>query len=116
MSTKAGELYERALAGTVKSLGISHQVTISTLTNFADIYLRQGWYEEALKFYGWTREISREGAVMVGMIILDYAASRGVGVFRAGRSPTILSGQRTIARIPTHRFSENSAFLRKRSL
>lgn len=57
---------------------------------------------------------------MDGMIILDYAASRGVGVFRAGvgarRDIVGAENLSTIARILTHRFPKNSAFLRKRSL
>jgi len=48
---QAVELYERALAGREKALGVDHPDTLSTVHNMAFVFGKQGHDEKALEWY-----------------------------------------------------------------
>jgi tetratricopeptide (TPR) repeat protein len=60
--TEAEEMYERALTGYEKALGLDHTSTLQTVNNLGNLYIHQGTLKEAEEMYyeAWKQLYQRE--------------------------------------------------------
>jgi tetratricopeptide (TPR) repeat protein len=50
---EAEKMYQRALQGKEKALGLDHPLTLYTVNNLGDLYISQGKLDDAEKMYQW---------------------------------------------------------------